>query len=223
MLGTKCQRKLYYSSAGVEEDYPFGYDGLRRMLIGDAVHSALHQIFKRAGVLIEYYNPDGSIPKDWKNPENDDREFPLSSEDLYIKRGKIDAILKIDGQLWIGEYKSINMNGFSTLTAPKSDHIIQAVTYFYVFNKMLADGAFKHIKELDGFEKASGVKWLYVNKDDTELKEYHMTDTDPVFHNIVNRILGIRDHYDKKVLPAKTPEYCTSCNWRTKCKKNYNI
>lgn len=223
MLGTPCMRKLYYSAAGVPEDYPFDLSGKKRMKLGDAIHEMLHSVYKQAGILIEYYNPDGSRNKDWKDPAKEDLEFPLSCPDLYIKKGKIDAVLVMDGELWLGEYKSINMNGFAALTAPKPDHTIQAVTYWYVFNLLLSEGKFSHIKELAGFTKAKGVRWLYVNKDDTEMKEFTMTEGDATFTQIVNRITGIKQHYDTKTLPAKTPDYCRTCQWRDKCKKNYNI
>lgn len=207
----------------VPEDYGFDIDGKKRMLLGDAIHEVLHDTFKKAGVLIEYYNPDGSKNKDWKNPDKLDLEFPLVCPELYIKKGKIDAVMIIDGELWLGEYKSINMNGFTSLNAPKDDHVIQAVTYWYVFNKLLAEGKFSHIKELEGFTKAKGVKWLYVNKDDTALKEFSMTDGDRVFSSIVEKIVTVRNHFDNKILPPKTKDWCNSCPWRDKCKKDYNI
>ncbi len=222
-LGGKCLRKIYYISASVPEDYGFDLSGKKRMKLGDSIHSMLHDTFKQAGILIEYYNPDGSYNKDWKDPSKLDLEFPLVCEDLHIKKGKVDAIMIIDGELWIGEYKSINMNGFQSLQSAKSDHIIQAVTYWYVFNKLLAEGKFAHIKELQGFTKAKGVRWLYVNKDDTEMKEFTMTEGDQVFRQIVDKIMTVKDHYDKKVLPPKTEDWCRTCSFRDKCKKNFNI
>jgi hypothetical protein len=223
MLGSKCLRKVYYSSASVPEDYPFDLASKKRMILGDAIHYMLHSVFKKAGILIEYYNPDGSINMDWKDPTKEDREFPLVCPEIFIKKGKIDAVMVIDGELWLSEYKSINMNGFSTLSAPKPDHIVQAVTYWYVFNKLLSDGKFSHIKELHGFTKAKGVRWLYVNKDDTELKEFTMTQGDQIFTSIVEKIMTIHGHWEKKTLPPKTQDWCNSCNWRDKCKKNFNL
>ena len=223
MLGSKCLRKVYYSSASVPEDYPFDLQGKKRMALGDAIHSMLHDTFKKAGILIEYYNPDGSINMDWKNPTKEDREFPLVCPDIFIKKGKIDAVMVIDGELWLGEYKSINMRGFESLNGPKDDHIVQAVTYWYVFNKLLSEGAFAHIKELQGHTRAKGVRWLYVNKDDTSMKEYSLTQGDDVFAKIVEKIVKIHGMFETKTLPPKTEDWCRSCNWRTKCSKNFNI
>ncbi len=223
MLGSKCLRKVYYASAMVPEDYGFDIAGKKRMKLGDSIHDMLSSTFRKAGIIVDYYNPDGSFIVDWKDKTKFDKEFPLVCEDLHIKKGKVDAVCIIDGQLWLGEYKSINERGFGSLSEPKSDHIIQAVVYWYVFNMLLAEGKFAHIKELEGFTKAVGVRWLYVNKNDTEMKEYTMTQGDKVFTEIVEKIMMIKNHYDNKILPPKTDDWCNSCSWRDKCKKNYNI
>lgn len=191
------------------------------MALGDAVHSMLHEKFKSAGIVIEYYNPDGSVPKDWNGKE--DKEFPVSEQALHIKKGKIDEVVIIDGELWLCEYKSINLNGFSSLLAAKDDHFVQGTIYFYLFNQHLKEGKYSHIKELSGFEKAKGIIYLYVCKDDTNLKEFRYTESDEEFSKIVQKIITVREHYDKKSLPPKTPEWCNSCSWRDKCKKNFNI
>jgi CRISPR/Cas system-associated exonuclease Cas4 (RecB family) len=219
-LGSPCLRKIYYTAAGVEEDYPFPLDGKRRMVLGDAIHDILHDIFSKAGILIDYVQEDGTTAKDFNG--NPDYEFPLVCPELFIKKAKIDAVMNIEQKLWIGEYKSINLKGFVEIMYPKPDHIIQAVTYFHVFNKLLSEGAFKHIPKLDNFTKAEGIRFLYICKDDTKLKEFVLTATDPIFTQIVDKIYTIKDHYDRKELPAKTQDWCQSCNFRDKCKKNFN-
>lgn len=218
MLGSACMRKVLYSAAGTPEDYPFPMSGKKRMKLGEAIHAMLHDVFSEDGILVDYHNPDGSINKDHKG--KDDLEFPISSEDLFIKKGKIDAVYIIDGKLWLGEYKSINLNGFNSLNGPKGDHLIQGVTYLVLFNQLLKEGKFSHIERLKGFEKAEGVRFLYICKDDTEFKEYVVSETDKIFKMIVDKIFTVKWHYDNKVLPPKTPEYCNSCNYRDKCKKN---
>jgi hypothetical protein len=191
------------------------------MALGDSIHDMLKTVFKKSGTLIEYYNPDGSFNKDWKDPSKLDTEFPLVSTELFIKKGKVDALVVIDGKLWVGEFKSCNARTFNTLATAKADHIIQAVVYWYVFNLMLAEGKFSHIKELAGFTKADGVRWLYVNKDDTAMKEFTMTQGDQVFAQIVDKIMQVKGYHDSKTLPPKTQDYCKTCNWRDKCKKNF--
>lgn len=222
-LGSPCERKVYYASSGIEPDFPFTIDGKKRMLVGDAIHGTIHDIFQKSVNLIKYYNPDGSIPVDWKNPKKEDREFPLRCDELYIKQGKIDGVFVLDDQLWLAEYKSISDKQFATLKEPKPEHIIQAVVYWYVFNKMLSEGKFSHIKELNGFSRAEGMRWLYFNKDTQEFREFTMTQGDEIFSRIVNRIINLKHHFDNKTLPPKTPDFCSNCQWRDKCKKNFNI
>lgn len=214
-------RKLYYSYNKVPEDYPFPLNAKRIMKLGDAVHEMLGDVYRRAGILVDYYNKQGKKLKDIDG--SPDLEFPIKSKHLEIKKGKIDAVMIIDGKLWLGEYKSINDRGFNNLNSAKPDHFIQGITYLYVFNKMLADGEYAHIKELAGFEKAEGIRFLYVNKNNTEFKEYVHTTAEQAFINIVNKIQTIKNHTEKKELPPKTKDWCQSCSWRDKCAKNYNI
>jgi CRISPR/Cas system-associated exonuclease Cas4 (RecB family) len=223
MLGSKCLRKVYYSAASVPEDYGFDLAGKKRMKLGESIHEMLSSTFREAGILVDYYKPDGTFQEGWPDKTKPDKEFPLTCDDLHVKKGKVDAVLIIDGQLWLGEYKSINSRGFGTLAEPKSDHIMQTVVYWYIFNMMLAEGKFSHIKELEGFTKVEGARWLYVNKDDTEFKEFTMTQGDKIFTDIVHKITTIKNHYDQKILPPKTDDWCQSCSWRDKCKKNVNI
>lgn len=220
MLGSKCERQILYSATGVEPDVEFPLDAKKRMKLGDSIHSMLEEVFQKAGILIKYYNPDGSIPKDHEG--NEDREFPIFCDELFIKKAKVDAVVVVDGKLYLAEYKSINLNGFSSLHAPKSDHLIQGVSYLYIFNKLLAEGWFKHIKELDGFTKAEGITFLYVCKDDTSMREFIVTNADQTFESIVNKIMRIKQYADTNTLPPCTPDWGRTCNclWKTKSKNN---
>lgn len=220
-LGTPCMRKLYYDSAQVEPDFPFPLDGKKRMKLGDAIHDMLRSVFKPSGALIDFYNPDGSVHKKFGFGD-DSYEFPLECPELYVKNAYIDAVFIVDGKLWIGEYKSINLNGFEKLMNPKLEHMFQAVMYYYVFNKLFSEGKFSHIKELDGFTKAEGVRFLYICKDDTSIKEYIVTESDEFFAGIVEKVMATRGYYERQELPRKTQDWCKSCNWRTKCATNFN-
>lgn len=222
MIGSSCERKIYYASAGVEEDYGFDLKGKKRMLLGDSIETSLEKVFRKSGILIDYVNPDGTPHRKFGFADVT-TQFPVECADIYIKNGYIDAVCILDGKLWIADYKSINLNGFGGLLSAKNDHLIQTVIYLYIFNLMLAEGKFSHIEKLQGFTKAEGVRILYVNKDDTEMKEFTLTDTDAFFAQIVNKIMATRKNYETKTLPPKTPEFCNTCNWRDKCKKNFNI
>lgn len=233
VIGSPCLRKCYYTSGGVLPDYPFPLSAKLRMKIGDAVGIAVTDVLRESGAMVDYHNPDGSIPKQFKGKDEQgnvifgepNREFPISFPELFISSGKIDLVLILDSKLWIGEIKSINAKGFSGLTAPKPDHMIQGTSYYYIFNENMKAGKYKHIKALDGFEKAEGCVYMYVNKemsDPADIKEYFTTDADKFFSEIVQKILKIKADWDSKTLPPKTQDYCSSCNFRDKCKKNFN-
>lgn len=218
VLGSPCMRKIFYSSGMVQEDFEDDLKSKKRMALGDSIHDTLKKIYRKSGQFIEYVNPDGSIPKGIDGQP--DQEFPLKCDELFIEYAKIDGVFIIDGKLWLGEFKSMKHDYFVALHTVKPEHFIQGVIYYYVFNKLLAEGKFKHIKALDGFTKAEGVIYLYVNKDNQELQEFAFTEADEVFKKIVEKILLAKMNYDKQILPPKTPDFCGTCPWREKCKKN---
>lgn len=224
MLGTPCMRKLYYSTAKVPEDYAFPLDGKRRTVLGDAIGDLLYETFKKAGIAIDYIDPEtGEIPIN-KHTGKPDPEFQLKCPELLVKKGKIDLVCVIEGELWLGEFKSINDRGFYNLNGrPKEDHLIQGITYFYIFNMLLKQGKFKHIKALDGFERAKGIKFLYYNKDKSKQIEFPVTEADEYFKHIVHKIQNVKYFIDNDILPPKTEHYCKSCSWRKKCSQNQKI
>jgi hypothetical protein len=219
-LGTPCMRKLYYSYLRVPEDFPAPLQLKKYAALGNMAHEMLSEYFRKAGVLIDYYKEDGSTPIDYWNPDKLDYEFPLKDPDLEMS-AKIDAVLNLDGKLWLAEWKTATVKSFAKLSMPKPDHLVQGSTYLYTFNKALQEGKYKHIKELDGFGKAEGVIFLYLNKDDHSLKEYCLTEASSIFTQTINKIMVVKNNVVNDTLPSKTPDWCNSCAWRTKCVQNY--
>lgn len=213
MLGSKCLRKAFYACTEVPEDYPMSMEVKRICKMGDAVGEMLTKEFRELGVLIDYYSPDKEKPAFSK-------EFPISDPDLFIKRGFIDGVFVIDGKLWLGEFKSINSNNYKGLTKPKTEHYYQGITYLYTFNNLLAKGEYSHIKELAGFKRAEGIIFLYVNKDNSYMKQFVVTGDAQFFESLVQRIYFLRESYEQKTLPPKTEDWCKSCSWRDKCAAN---
>lgn len=232
-LGTICQRAIFYSFWRVTPDEELTAKNHITFQMGDAIHEIIGKWLRGAGVLIDYKKPDGT-PNVNRFTGEPDYEFPVHSEDLGIPKAKIDAILKIDGKLWIGEYKSINDGGFNgkkypsgfvlpPLKSPKREHLRQAMMYPFLFEQCLQAGEFEHIKELEGFTEVEGVIFLYMNKNDGMLKEYKLKKDFTVFEDVVHDILDVKEHNEAKTLPPKNQkENCRFCNWASKCKKNYN-
>lgn len=217
MLGSPCLRKVYYSYNKVPEEKAFPIGAQRIMELGNYVGDMLYAAFKKAGIAIDYVDENGKIPIRFGKPCP---EFPISSEELEIPNGLIDLTCIIEKQLWLGEFKSINSNGYSNLQGPKPAHLVQGIIYLYIFNKMLREGAYKHIKQLDDFDRATGIRFLYYNKDSSNLKEFTLTTADELFKQIVMKIETIKMHSKNDTLPEKTPDYCNSCPWAQRCSKN---
>ncbi len=218
VLGSPCMRKVFYSTGMVPEDFQDDVKSKKRMALGDCMHGTFKDVFRKSGKMVEYTSPDGTTPIGIDGKP--DGEFPLTCPELYIEYAKIDGVFIIDGKLWLGEFKSIKHDYFVALHSTKPEHLIQGVIYYYVFNKLLEEGKFKHIKELDGFTKAQGIIFLYANKDNQELVEFGFTEADQVFKGIVNKIMIAKHNYDHQLLPPKTPDFCRTCSWRLKCQKN---
>lgn len=217
MIGSKCLRKSFYACTETPEDYPVAIGIQRICKMGNAVGDMLTTEFREAGVLVDYYNPDGTTPQMFGKPNP---EFPITEPDLYIKKGYIDGVFIIDEKLWLGEFKSINSNGYKYLNGPKDSHYYQGIIYYYVFNKLLSEGAYDHIKELKGFKKAEGITFLYVNKDTSTMKQFAKADNDPFFQQVIQRIMTLKQFKEANQLPPGTEDFCKSCNWRDKCAQN---
>lgn len=220
MLGTPCLRKLYYSYNRVEEDEKFPLKNVRIMKLGTAVGDMFAETFREAGLLIDYVDEDGNTPTGFDGKPN--HEFPISIPEFEIPQGFIDLVAVIDGKLWLGEVKSSNNFAFGKLRNPKSDHLIQGLVYLYAFNKMLKAGKFKHIKALNGFSAAEGIRFIYLNKDSSTMKEFTITRDDKAFIQIAKKIALIKKYSSAKTLPSMTEHFCGSCQWRVKCAQNFN-
>lgn len=227
VLSGKCYRKVFYAYNKVPKDYDMP---VRNKLIcehGNYLHSMLSNIFRKQKVLVDYYNEDGSFRKNRFTGETD-FEFPLEDLDLEIK-AKIDAVLILDGELWLGEYKSIKEEDFFKLKEPKIDHMQQATIYLYCLEKQLNEGNYKHIKEIAKFKEIKGIRFLYYNKNDTinkkenmilPVKEFAVGKDEPLFKDIIDKILTIKEYSIKKELPPKTFDFCPNCEYRKKCLQN---
>ena len=220
-LGAKCLRKVYYGYWKIEKDFPINTNSAKIFATGDMYEDLVMGWMKAIEEHIPYLNPDGTIPIRFGKP---DVQFPISSEKWEIKNGLIDNVAVVDGKLWIYEIKSSNEKKFKDQIGPQEDHKYQAGIYFQAFNELLAAGAFAHIKALDGHTKAFGVKYFYINKNNSAMKEY-IVQGDTLVHHIAAidaRVALMKGLNTKKELPKKTEDYCFFCNYRLKCKRDWN-
>ena len=219
-LGSPCLRKIFYSYLRVEKDIKPPLQLKKYAAKGNLAHELISQKLREANVLVDYKDKDGNTPKNFFNPEEDDHEFPLFDKDLEMVL-KIDGVMIIDGELWLGEWKTATVNSFGKLTQPKPPHLVQGSTYIYLFNKALKDGVYSHIPELNGFTEVKGLKFLYMNMDDLSMKEWTLIDPIDIFTNTVNKIVTVKNHCNNNTLPPTTQDWCISCEWKNKCLQNF--
>jgi hypothetical protein len=215
-LGSPCLRKIFYSYNRVEEDYDASVDLKKYGIGGTLAHDRISGYLRKAGVLIDYYNKSGKPAKKFGEVN---LEFPLKDADLEVS-AMIDAVMIIDGKLWLGEWKTIGKFPFGKLKEPKPDHLTQGAMYLYLFQKALKDGVYSHIKELDGFDKVEGVRFLYEDRDSFKLKEFVITEASEVFKQTIIKMQTVKQHTIAKQLPPGSDDWCASCSWRKKCKNN---
>lgn len=218
LLGAKCVRKILYDSMRIERDFDTDIDAQCKMKLGDLIEAELVDTWRKLGIVIDYYNPDGTTPVKYGTVN---KQFCIQSDLLDIPEAYLDALVVLDGRLYIVECKSSNDDGFKKLSTPKPDHKIQGTCYLAVFNKMLAEGKFDHIKELAGFKEASAVIYVYYNKNDSQLKEFIMPLDASLLEFSIKRTLTLKQYRDRKILPPKTQFFCNTCEWRIKCGNNY--
>jgi hypothetical protein len=219
-LGTPCHRKLYYSYNKVPQDFEATLHLQKYGEMGDFAHDRLAANLRTAGVLVDYYNPDGSEQIAFGKPRE---EFPLRLPDLDIKIAYIDAVTIFGQMLWLGEFKTISKKQFDNLVMPKPEHLVQGALYLYGFNMRLKEGDYSHIKEIASFDRAQGIRFLYECRDNGLMKEFVVTEADKVFKETIAKMVDVKSHTANNTLPAKTPDWCKSCEWRTKCKNDVKV
>lgn len=215
MLGSKCLRKIYYSYFHVAEDSPPDSRALRIFNTGDAIETMVSQWLQKVGEHIPYIQRE----QDFKD------QFPVNSPRWRIPYGFLDGVGFHNGKLFIYEIKSCNTNKFTKLSEPMPDHLQQVAIYIQCFNDLTSQGAFSHIPELAQKSKAEGVKFIYVNKNTSEIKEFTISYETlvPVIKKLDEKILSLNAQYiDQKVLPPKTSESCIFCPYQKKCRLDWN-
>ncbi|MCG3175417.1 MAG: hypothetical protein MOGMAGMI_00346 [Candidatus Omnitrophica bacterium] len=214
-LGSKCLRKIQYSYLRIQEDFPPPVQLKKYAILGTAVHDILSGIFRKAGVLIDYRDVNGNLVKS-KYKDEIDYEFPILDPAIELS-AKIDAVLNINGEVSLAEFKTATVKSFEALKEPKPEHLIQGSIYLYAFNKALKNGDYVHIKELDGIEEVKKITFLYVNKDSFEMKEFTYDNLLTPFSEAIQKIIKVKKLTNEKIVAPKTQDWCGSCPWRTKC------
>jgi len=119
--------------------------------------------------------------------------------------GRADAIITLDNELYVVDFKSMNSMIFKNLTEPKEDNVNQIQLYLHFF------------------KIPKGIL-LYINKDTLELKEFLVEYNPVIAKKLLFELTELKKKIDKNVIPERLPDYpknwqCQYCQFKEICSK----
>lgn len=117
--------------------------------------------------------------------------------------GRADAIVRLNNELYLVDFKSINSAILDGLVEPKEEHILQVQLYLHFFN----------IKK--------GVL-LYEGKDSLEFKEFLVEYNKELAQKILQDFQRLKVNTEKGIIPQRLSDYpknwqCRYCQFREIC------
>ncbi|PIV12885.1 MAG: hypothetical protein COS47_00155 [Candidatus Nealsonbacteria bacterium CG03_land_8_20_14_0_80_36_12] len=117
--------------------------------------------------------------------------------------GRADAIIRIDNELYLVDFKSINSSILQRMEKPKEEHVLQLQLYLHFFN--LKKGIL-----------------LYEGKDTSELKEFPVNYDKKLVKKVLNDFKRLKINVQKNLLPQQLPDYpenwqCQYCQFKEIC------
>lgn len=121
-----------------------------------------------------------------------------------IISGRADAIVTINNELYVVDFKSMNSYKFKTLEAPPEDNVNQIQLYLHYFR--IPKGIL-----------------LYVDKNTLALKEFLVNYNSGLAQSLVSSLEGLKEKIDNNVVPAQLLDYpqnmqCKYCAFKEICK-----
>lgn len=121
-----------------------------------------------------------------------------------IISGRADAIITLENELYVVDFKSMNSFKFNGLAAPLEDNVNQIQLYLHYF------------------KIPKGIL-LYVNKDTLALKEFCVDYDETRAKKLLGSLDKIKTKIDKDVLPERMADYpvnfqCRFCQFRDICR-----
>lgn len=117
--------------------------------------------------------------------------------------GRADAIVRIDNELYLVDFKSINSMILKSMEEPKEDHILQVQLYLHFFN--LKNGIL-----------------LYEGKDNSQMKEFPVEYDKKIAKKILNDFGRLKLNVEKNLIPQQLADYpdnwqCQYCQFKELC------
>lgn len=124
----------------------------------------------------------------------DYKEIDVEDQELCIK-GKTDGIILVNGDLYVMDVKTCSQAAFGDVTsrnAPMESHIYQINTYMYIL-------------------KVKRGILLYENRNDLNIKEFHLTLDNKVICNVLRNILEAKKAEENGTIPAIPSSLNANC------------
>jgi len=121
-----------------------------------------------------------------------------------IISGRADAIISIDNELFVVDFKSMNSLVFKGLEQPKEDNVNQIQLYLHFF------------------KIPKGIL-LYINKDTLELKEFLINYNPAIAKKLLFELTELKIKIDKNTIPTRLDSWpsdwqCQYCQFKEICK-----
>ncbi|MDD5144997.1 MAG: PD-(D/E)XK nuclease family protein, partial [Candidatus Pacebacteria bacterium] len=118
--------------------------------------------------------------------------------------GRADAIVTIENELYVVDFKSMNSFKFSGLISPLEENVNQIQLYLHYF------------------KIPKGIL-LYVNKDTLALKEFYVNYDEARAKNLLESLNKLKAKIDKDCLPERVQDYpvnfqCRFCQFKDICR-----
>jgi CRISPR/Cas system-associated exonuclease Cas4 (RecB family) len=117
--------------------------------------------------------------------------------------GRADAIITLNNDLYVVDFKSMNSMIFKNLDQPKEDNVNQLQLY------------------LNFFKIPKGIL-LYINKDTLELKEFLVEYNPAIAQKLLKDLSDLKSKIDSNIIPDRIPDFpenwqCQYCQFREIC------
>lgn len=208
-----CIRNMYYQVSGIEQDSSDkSYCLIGICNSGTDIHVRIQTAvdkMKDNGIDCEYIDVAKFI-KDRNLSDNIDIVEKSGMETkLYHKYFNMsflcDGIIKYKGHYYILEIKTESSYKWLNRKGVDEDHYHQGISYSIVFN----------IPE---------VLFLYVNRDNLDMKAYMFTPTEEQKYDLIGLIETCDDYVKQNKVPPKpenlSKNICSYCNYKSTCNKD---
>jgi len=117
--------------------------------------------------------------------------------------GRADAIITLNNDLYVVDFKSMNSMIFKNLTEPKEDNVNQIQLYLHYF------------------KIPKGIL-LYVDKDRLELKEFLVEYNPAIAQKLIKDLADLKIKIDSNIIPQRIPSWprewqCQYCQFKEIC------